>query len=167
MRIIATSQSTWGPPDKPRVANPVKATLTIPVFYATERGPVPYTQPIFCGRVFAETVLKALERCCLGWQFGLVHIGLYNPRKARKADGKVIRPVRWSNHAYGEAMDFKGIVTNLGQGRFYNIKRMQWGCPSKLGDVWTGCEEAIESKGLRPEIVDEQDWLHIGIWQPR
>lgn len=164
MRIRRTTQPGGGPEWKPLVKTPVVVTLDVLVFYCTERGPVPSLRGIMCGKVFAATVLTEMNRILGGYGFALVHIGVYVPRRARKADGTLIRPARWSNHAYGEAMDFKGIITERGEGKFLDIAAMKRGCPKKLREILEACESAICARNRRPEIVDEGGWIHIGLW---
>jgi hypothetical protein len=164
MEIKASTQSTDGPPDKPQVANPVKVTLDVPVYYMTERGPLLSKRAIFCGKAFADTALKELNTILGEAQCGLLHLGFYNPRKARKADGTPIVPARWSNHAYGEAVDFKGVVRNNDPDDFLDIAGMKAKAPDLLAKIQSRCAAAIEAAGRRPEIVDEGGWVHIGIW---
>ncbi|MBD9358619.1 hypothetical protein [Methylomonas albis] len=167
MQIQATDQSHDGPSNKPQVDTPVLAKLDIPLFYATERGPIPWQHSVFCGKAFAETVLTECEKLFQDNNYGLVHIGVYNPRQARHKDGTPIIPIRWSNHAYGEAMDFKGVYTDNGNGEFLGIARMKAEIPGFLNSLHTACETAVTAINRKPEIVDEGDWLHLGIWPSR
>jgi hypothetical protein len=167
MKIKATQQPKDAPADKPLVKQPVFAELDIPLFYATERGPMPWHHSIFCGQTFADTILAECEKLCLAENFALVHLGVYNPRKARHKNGTEIKPTRWSNHAYGEAMDFKGIMTDNGAGQFLDIKALKAERPDFLATLKQACETAINSKGRQAEIVDEGGWLHLGIWPLR
>lgn len=167
MRITPTRQSTLPPPDKPLVASPVLVQMDIPLFYMTERGPIPWAHKIFCGKSFAETVLKEMNAILLSTSFGLVHIGFYNPRKARKRDGTPIVPTRWSNHAYGEAMDFKGITTEATGKSLVSIVQMKISHPDLLASIKSRTSQSIIGHGRKPEVVDEGDWLHIGIWPKR
>lgn len=164
MQITATGQSTRGPADKPAVANPVEVTLDIPVFYMSDRGPVVSTHPIFCGRAFADTVLTQVNTLLQGNGLGLVHLGVYNPRKARRADGSPIVPERWSNHAFGEAMDFKGVTQGDNPDQFTDVRRMATQMTQLLQQLRSNCDTAITGIRRRPEIVDEVNWLHVGIW---
>jgi hypothetical protein len=165
MIIKPTGQSTLPVPGKPLVIDPVKVYMDIPLFYATERGPVPWDHPIFCAKVFAETVLQVQNDILLAEQMGLVHIGFYYPRPARRRDGTPIEPERWSNHSYGLAEDWKGIVTKNGE--FLGVDLLH-GNPAVPTDlfmrIWNGCAEAIRKAGRRPEIINEGSWVHIGIW---
>lgn len=153
-----------GPPGKPVISDPVNVTMDIPLYYATERGPVVWNHSIFCGRAFANTVLKQCSTILAEYNFALVHLGVYNPRKARHRDGTDIVPVRWSNHAYAEAMDFKGVITEGGEGKFLDIVAMKKQCPEALNKLTDSCRNSIEEIGRKPEIVDEVSWLHIGLW---
>lgn len=164
MRIYPSKQSDLPPPDKPLVINPVLVEMDIPLFYMTERGPVPWAHKIFCGKAFADTVLKELNTLFIEHSVGLVHIGFYNPRKARHKDGSPIVPTRWSNHAYGEAVDFKGITTDATGDSFLGIAAMKQKQPNLLSAINQRVSQAIVSYGRRAEIVDEGDWLHIGLW---
>jgi hypothetical protein len=164
MEIKASTQSTDGPPDKPQVENPVKVTLDVPVYYMTERGPLLSKRAIFCGKAFADTVLKELNAILGEAKCGLLHLGFYNPRKARHKDGTPIVPARWSNHAYGEAVDFKGVVRNNDPDDFLDIAGMKQKAPELLAKIQTRCAAAIETAVRKPEIVDEGGWFHIGIW---
>lgn len=167
MRIYPSKQSDLPPADKPRVLNPVLVEMDIPLFYMTERGPVPWQHKVFCGRAFAETVLKAINQLFRERGLGMVHIGFYNPRKARRKDGTPIVPARWSNHAYGEAVDFKGVTRGGSADEFVSIRQMKTSMTEELTLLKSGCEAAIVALGRKPEIVDEGDWLHIGLWPPR
>ncbi len=161
MKVEPSEQPVGGPPGKPLIENPVKVTLDIPVFYATERGPVPWNHSIICGKAFADTVLKECESLMQDRGLGLVHLGFYNPRQARRKDGTIIQPPRWSNHAYGEAMDFKGVITESGEGEFLEVADME---SDVLDKIIESCRSAIEAAGRKPEIVDEGSWYHIGLW---
>jgi len=164
MKIISAGQPKWGPANKPKIVSPVVATLDVPVFYATERGPIPSARGIICGQAFAETALLQLSTWCQEYGFALVHVGVYNPRQARKRDGSLIQPARWSNHAYAEAMDWAGIITSLGEGQWLRPRPMRAGIPAKLAEVLATCENAIRQAGRCPEIVDEGGWIHVGVW---
>jgi len=159
-----SNQPNWGPPEKPPIQNPVKVAMDIPLFYATERGPTSWNHSVVCGEAFADTVLKECERIFQEQNLALVHIGFYNPRKARRKDGTIIQPTRWSNHAYGEAVDFKGVITNSGEGEFLGIADMESTMPETLKEIVESCEKAIIDAGREPEIVHEGDWYHIGLW---
>ena len=164
LKITKTTQPAGGPADKPRLVDPVVAGLNVPVYYMTsDRGPVPSMRGIVCTRAFAETVLTQLEEFARKYGFGLVHIGVYVARKARHADGTPIVPVRWSNHSFGEAIDFKGIITQHGEGDLLTVPQMETGCPAKLKELLDKCRSAINGIGRRPEIVDDGGWYHLGI----
>jgi len=162
MRIIKTIQPSWGPSSKPHIVDPVIATLAVPVYYVTERGPVLQAKGIVCARAFAQTVLRVTEDWAMQYGFGLAHIGVYNPRKARLKNGSPITPERWSNHAYAEAWDFKGITDPHGE--LLDLNAMIAGCPKKLLELVSGCRAAIVAVHRRPEIVDEGRWEHIGMF---
>ena len=164
MEIKASTQSTDGPPDKPAVENPVKVTLDVPIYYMTERGPLLSKRAIFCGKAFADTVLKELNAILSEEKCGLLHLGFYNPRKARKANGQPIVPARWSNHAYGEAVDFKGVVRNNDPDDFLDIAGLKQKAPELLAKIQARCAAAIEAAGRKAEVVDEDGWIHIGLW---
>jgi len=165
MLITSTGQSSLPPPDKPLVEDPVKVTMDIPLFYVTERGPTPWPHSIFCSRVFAETVLKAMNDLLFLKHMGMVHIGFYNPRQARKKDGSLIEPVRWSNHAYGEAMDWKGVMTAAAVFQGVDVVHDTTAMDrALLQEIWNRCSAAILAIGRRPEIVNEGAWIHIGLW---
>jgi hypothetical protein len=158
-----SSQPNWGPPDKPLVKNPVKVTMDIPIYYS-EAGGFTLNKSIICGEAFADTVLKECEKILQVQDLALVHLGFYNPRKARRKDGSIIKPVRWSNHAYGEAVDFKGVIKGSGEGDFLGIAEMESTMPETLKKIVESCERAIIAAGRKPEIVHEGDWYHIGLW---
>jgi len=164
MRVFPSKQSTLPPPDKPLVLNPVLVEMDVPMFYMTERGPTPWDHKVFCGKAFADTVLKQLNQLLKEKNQALVHIGFYNPRKARKKDGTPIIPERWSNHAYAEAVDFKGVILNGDVDSFVSIKNMKASMPDQLALIKASCESAIVAIRRKAEIVDEGDWLHIGLW---
>lgn len=161
MRVISTVQPSGPPPDKPQILNPVLVTLDVPLFYQTERGPTLWAHPVFCAAKFADSVLLQLNRFALEHSYALVHLGFYNPRKARRRDGTFITPIRWSNHAFGGAVDFKGVISQSGEGDFLQVARMP---ADQVADIREECARAILGVGERPEIVDEGAWLHIGIW---
>ncbi|MEM7121812.1 MAG: hypothetical protein AAF563_11080 [Pseudomonadota bacterium] len=164
MIVEPTTQSTSPPSDKPLVESPVLVGMDVPLFYMTERGPVTWEHKVFCGRAFADTVLTEMNDIMKVAELGLVHLGFYNPRKARRRDGTPISPERWSNHAFGEAVDFKGIVQTDDTDNFLDIAAMKTSAPDVLKNMSERCANAIEAIGRKPEIVDEGSWLHIGIW---
>jgi len=160
VRIVSTHQLDVPPKDKPLVEEPVKAHMDIPLYYMTERGPTPWNHSIFCAKVFAETILLTLNRLLSDSGLGMVHLGVYNPRMARKRDGTPITPKRWSNHSYGLAVDFKGVVDEYG--KFEDIRGMD---KFLLSKIEAECRGAVGKWGRKWEIVDEGDWLHLGIWK--
>lgn len=162
IEITPTTQRADGPANKPEVPNPVLVRMERPVYYVSERGPLPISSRIFCGRDFAETVLSAMHDVLESAGWSIAHIGIYNPRQARRANGALIKPVRWSNHAHAEAMDFKGLVTENGQ--LLNIPTLKQRHSLLLGNLLDECEARIKARHRRPEIVDEGGWLHIGLW---
>ena len=164
MQITEIMQPTEGPPDKPLLVNPVSVMLGVPTYFLSPEGPVPDTQGIVCGRLLADTVFAALTHIARREHAALVHLGVYNPRYARRPDGAIIQPIRWSNHAFGEAMDFVGIITDWGQGDFLAIPALQAHHSALLDEIIVACRQAITAAGRRAEIVDEGGWYHIGIW---
>ena len=138
--------------------------MDVPMYYMTERGPIPWNHRVYCGRAFADTVLRQVNRTLAEGRLAMVHIGVYNPREARRKDGTLIQPVRWSNHAYGEAMDFKGVMVANGAGNFLTVRDMRRQIPDLLDTLVSRCHSAITAQRRKPEIVDEGDWLHVGIW---
>ena len=143
---------------QPIIIDPVSCEMNIPLFYA-DTGE--WEHPIVCSRDFSITVLHVMENVLKPENCGLVHLGIYSARKARHKDGSPIIPERWSNHSYGEAMDFSGVVC---KGIQIGIKDMKKVEPSLLKRIIDGCETAIKGIGRLPEIVDEESWFHIGIW---
>jgi hypothetical protein len=163
MKKVTTGQANWGPANKPTVVAPVIATLAVPVYYNGGDG-LRAANGIFCADLFASTVLTVMEGWAKKYGFGIVDLGVYNPRMARHMDGTPIIPARWSNHAFGLAMDFDGIMI-VSSGAYLNIAQMQAGCPAKLKELVDGCTAAIIASGRKPEIVPEGGtWIHIGIW---
>jgi hypothetical protein len=168
MKIIPTKQSKLPPSDKPEVKDPVRVYMDIPLYYYTERGPVPWNHSIFCSQPFAVTVLETMNEILGREKMGLVHLGIYNPRRARKRNGTPIQPVRWSNHAYGEAIDWRGTVDE--EGVFYSVDHLNETPTIEkelLTEIWSGCSKLIEATGRKPEIVNEGRWIHIGLWPER
>jgi hypothetical protein len=164
MKTEPTMQSTLPPPDKPKVENPVLVAMDVPMFYMTERGPTPWDHKVFCGKAFADTVLAELNDILGKAGLGLVHLGFYNPRQARHKDGTPIVPARWSNHAFGEAVDFKGVIRGGNPDDFLDIAAMKASLSTVLRDIENRCADAIKRIDRKPEIVDEGGWLHIGLW---
>lgn len=162
MKLEATTQWSNRPTGAPNVVNPVKATLDCPVYYYGENGPVPSFSPVYCAGTFARTVLAAIEEWCVKHHFALVHVGIYNPRPARKANGQEITPKRWSNHAYGCAIDFKGIKVNHGKGGFLSVDILQADAPAKWRELLDAVSDAMKAANLKPEMVDEGGWYHMG-----
>jgi len=163
MHIIPTIQPAWGPPGRPEIEDPVIARLTVPVYYAGEHGLIPSVNGILCARLFAHTVLLEMERFALEEQAALAHVGVYNPRKARHADGSPIVPERWSNHAYAMAMDWKGLLY-ADQRAYLDIPGLKREMPQGLECFLDACRHAIAKTARRAEIVDEGGWIHIGIY---
>lgn len=143
----------------PIVERPVRAYLDIPVFYATENGLIPNTGGIYCAELFVKCVLKPINEYCRMENFSFVHIGCYNPRNARKKDGTPILDekgaMRWSNHAYGIAIDAKGIINN-GEFRLLSLKDDK--------DMFDKILQNIFQAGKKAEIVNESNWYHIGFF---
>lgn len=164
MKIQPTKQPL-APPGRPDITRPVLVGMDVPLYYLQTAGhPVLWEHDIFCSDDFAAHVLVLLNHWAKKHAFAVVHLGVYNARKARHKDGTPIVPARWSNHAYGEAMDFAGIIPALGQGKFMTIEEMQDGCPAKLNDLSHLVRSAILGEGRQPEIVDEGGWIHLGMF---
>lgn len=155
-------QQSGGPADKPVVKSPVTAKLPVPTYVYTSK-PVE-TKHIYCAKIFSDTVLSKISTILAKRDLALVHVGVYVPRKARKANGEPIVPERWSNHAYGEAMDFKGVITDNGKGKYLSIPEMKEEYPDLLQEIQTSSRDAILRENRRPEIVDEGGWIHIGLF---
>ena len=146
----------------PAIVQPVFATLAVPVYY-TGSSTLQATERILCASAFAELVLRPMEDWAQKYSFAVCHLGVYACRRARKADGSPIVPVRWSNHSTGCAIDLSGIRT--ADGERLDIAQMKAGCPAKLHELQLACAHTITAAGRRAEIVDEGGWLHIGIWR--
>lgn len=160
MKITKAQQPAGA--DAPIVHDPVYVTMDRPVYYVTERGPTLSVHPIFCGLAFATTVLDVMQNTVEAAGWSIAHVGVYNPRPARHKDGSLIKPKRWSNHAYAEAMDFKGVVG--ANGKLVTIAEMKQRHPELLKKLLDSCAKAIAALGRRAEIVDEGGWIHIGLW---
>ena len=162
MRIAVVKQPPGGPADKPLIVNPVRVFLRCPVYYDTgAHGLLPSTQGIFCARLFAETVLRALEEKAVKYHWGIVHVGVYNPRKARHEDGSPILPVRWSNHAWARAIDWKGLVETASE-RYLSVPILRREAPVRFAEIVDYCAHKMRAASLLPEIVQESTWVHIG-----
>lgn len=162
MLITPTKQPPAG---DPQFEHPVHALLSCSVFYDTGTG-LKAGRQFFCERIFAETVLTQIEKWCLKYQFSMVNIGCYNPRKARHADGTPILPSRWSNHAFGLAIDFKGIKDE--KGKFVSVNNLQDNAPAKWHELINNVTVAIKGINHKPEILVEGGgaaWCHFGIWK--
>lgn len=146
----------------PKFTDPVFATVDCHVFVHTSDGDVAGAKKFYCDRIFAVCVLKELEKWCIKYGFSFIHIGCYNPRNARKRNGEDIIPIRWSNHSYGLAIDFKGIKDNNGKAIYY--PELKTAAPKKFLELIAGIKKAIQDHGRYSEIVDDGQWLHIGIW---
>lgn len=154
--------------DAPRVLNPVVATPDVATYYYD--GEMHKDKGINCSKIFAATVLRTMEEWALKYGYdGLLHIGVFNSRYARHPDQTPILPIRWSNHAYGAAMDFKGIYIESGDSKqIMTVDQMLDGIPAKTEELIAQCATAIKKAGRKPEIVREPtaqncSWLHIGI----
>lgn len=165
MRIIRTGQDRGRPPGIPPIIDPVKVTLDCEVFYDTGNGLKSLTgKPIFCEWRFATTVLTALEQKCMKYGYGLVHVGVYAPRFARRPNGKPIlvggKP-RVSGHN-GRAIDWKGLVLPTGQ--YMDMLDLRANSPVMLKEITDYCRHLMKAARLRPEIVVEPSWLHCGYY---
>jgi hypothetical protein len=163
MQVIRTGQSNQRHADAPIVREPVLTTLDVHTYYVTEHGHVPCS-PTFCSQKYASTILLAWNEILRAEGWALAHIGVYNPRFARSASGRTFVPHRWSNHAYGNAMDWKGIVTKNGSGELITVTEMRQQCPKHLAEMLSAAKRAIEKVGRRVEIVDEHSWIHVGFY---
>lgn len=157
MIITPCKQPAGYPKGKPLIVDPVYAELIIPLFYTGW----PWLHPFLCSCTFARTVLQSMEDILLSVGCGLDHLGCYVARKARDRHGNELVPERWSNHAYGEAMDWRGITRN---GIAITVNEMKEKETALLDKVINGVTEAITKTGRKPEIVDEGGWIHVGLW---
>lgn len=150
----------------PKLMEPVNAEMSVEVkYYAGENDLRDWLRPFYCERVFANTILRSIGTWCVKWGFkGFVHIGCYNARKARHLDGTLIKPTRWSNHAYGLAVDFKGILDE--HGNFVTFKELRDNAPMKWNELLNNIKTAIEGLGNTMEVKDEGNglYIHLGIW---
>ena len=166
MKLTSISQPAGGPAGKPKLLSPVSAVLQSSVHYMTENGPVPSVRGIVCARTFAEVILGTMDTWALQYDFGLVHLGVYNPRTKRHRDGTDILVHGhkvWSNHAFGEAIDFRGILSD---GVFYGVDRAEQDFPKKWHELLQQLNAAMAAKGLPKEFIPEGRWQHFGIHRP-
>ena len=155
MKITATAQSGIDPANKPMVNFPVSVLADMPVYYSEDKGLTLVKSGIFCSRLFADTVLKVINDHCVEHNLGLVHIGVYNPRPARKKDGTNFIPLRWSEHAYGNAIDLKGFAQS---GKLiYTDKEPHF------KDLLKKIVDMCASKKVTLSVVNETNWYHIGL----
>jgi hypothetical protein len=145
----------------PAIIDPVKVTLDIPVFYSGSGELQAVHSPIVCSRHLAETVLATLERELKATGKALVHLGVYCQRMARHKDGSPIVPHRISNHALGAGIDWAGYA---------EIDGSDWWDVSDddaqplVTHIQSAVATALTNAGLRPEIVHEGGWLHLGFF---
>jgi len=132
----------------PKLVNPVLVTLDIPIYQATESGIVRNTQPIYCERNLAETVLLVAETLLPNF----VHVDIFKSHYAYRDNDTLITPLRWSDHAYGLAIDFKGTFDsdNIKSFRDYPV-------------FIEASKAAIEAEQLEAQIYFENTWIHLGI----
>lgn len=151
-------------PEYPQLIDPVNATFETDVYYADDENPNKARKTFYCDRVFAVCVLKEIEKWCLRYGFHPVHLGCYVPRYARKFNGEEIKPRRWSNHSYGLAIDFKGIIS---EGKYIPFSELTKNAPKKLLELVTAIKTQIKAHNRGAEIVNEgpNSWMHIGIWK--
>lgn len=151
--------------NSPQIELPVLARLSCPVFYDTGEGLKPMVSPILCARQFANSVLLALEQKCVKYGYGLVHIGVLAQRPARHANGTLIKPIRWTNHAYGRAIDWKGLV--LPGGEFQDMLALRRESPGALAEILDHITHSMRAVGIpdtRQEMVKEPNWHHCGFY---
>lgn len=160
--FITSTKRRPAPDGAPVVHDPVSVTMDVQVLYPGSGMPERTLSPIYCSRSFAAIVLMTMNAWAEKYGFAIVHLGVYNPRKARKADGTPILPSRWSNHAYGEAMDWAGIVTT--DGKWLKPRALRSGSPAKYRELLDSLRAVIASNHRREEIVDEGGWIHIGMF---
>ena len=166
MRITPATRRTDIPAGAPVLQDPVNVVLDVPAYYVNERGPIRVYSAQYCERIFATSVLRTMNTILQSKNLGLAHLGIYNARMARHADGSPILPARWSNHSYGCAMDFKGVVLPGDEPVLVDIRALHQdpGYRVLLRDAEAQCRGSIVNIHRRPEIVDEGAWFHIGIW---
>jgi hypothetical protein len=161
MQVKQIGQPVGGPEGKPLLEHPVEVTLSCAVFYDNDGVLLRQTSGIRVSKVFADTVMHVIEDWCAKYGFDFVHVGFYNARYARKANGKPITPQRWSNHSYGLAVDWKGVRVN---GVFYSVAKLKTDSPKKYQELVGGCRAAIKAAGRKPELVFEGGWQHLGLY---
>jgi hypothetical protein len=105
--------------------------------------------------LFADVILKTIENHCVEHNLGLVHIGVYNPRPARKKDGTNFIPLRWSEHAFGNAIDLKGFTQN---GKLIYADK-----EPHFKDLLKKIVDMCASKKVTLSVVNETNWYHIGL----
>ena len=166
MKITPATRRSDIPAGAPVLQDPVNVVLDVPVYYVNERGPIRMYSAQYCERIFATSVLKTMNAILRDRNLGLAHLGIYNARMARHADGRPILPERWSNHSYGCAMDFKGVVLPGDEPVLLAISALKQDPAYKvlLTDAEAQCRASIVNTKRKPEIVDEGGWVHIGIW---
>ena len=163
---ITLTKARAKPDGAPSVLNPVSVKLDVLVYYYGNSGPQLVKSPIYCAELYAKTVLTVLNTWATKYCFAIVHVGFYNPRMARHADGTPIKPARWSNHAYGSAGDIKGIIA--GDKLFISMPDLKANSPKKYNELMTAINQAIANAGHRPEIIHEggnPGWTHVGIYK--
>jgi len=145
----------------PRVVKPVWCYLESRVYYVGGSGR-DETRSLYCAEAFARLVLGPMDEWAKRHGFGLLHLGCYAPRQARKANGQIIKPARWSTHSYGLGIDWAGIVD--GRSQVIRTPAMRTACPAKLQELVEAVRASIAAGGRRAEIVEEPTWWHLGIW---
>ena len=166
MQINPTTQRIR-PDGAPVVVDPVNVKLDVPVYYTGDGTPQLMQSPIYCSGAFAEIILQVLNDWAAAYSFRVCHLGVYNPRMARRVDGTPIRPTRWSNHAWGAAIDFAGVLTTDNPDNYMCITDMLEDDNYRdiAQQLLDRCQAAIDIAGRRSEIVNEGhgNWMHLGI----
>jgi len=163
MKLKSTTQSTQEPANKPQVLSPVLVTLDSPVYYYGNNILEISKSGIYCSAIFASTILLNIDSVCTKYGVGIAHLGIYNPRQARGKNGVPLVPERWSNHAFGNAIDFKGVVFENSLISVKDLPKSKF--PNLLSEIIDTCKDGIILIKRKPEIVNETEWYHIGLYQ--
>jgi hypothetical protein len=148
----------------PPVVEPVHVILDIPVYYKQYGDEIlPVHAPIVCSRHLSETILAVLERELKAAGKALVHLGVYCQRMARHKDGTPIHPKRFSNHALGAGIDWAGYA-ELDGSDWWDVSNDE--AQPLVLRIQTAVSASLSAAGLRQEIVNEGDWLHLGYFPP-
>jgi len=145
-------------PSLPEIQDCVRVRFSLPSTLLYYDGNRKHAADWPCDREFAKIILQPLEDWALEHGFEILHLGIHCFRNTRTAGGAIGN--RLSNHAYGCAIDWRGVLVG---GKTFTPYQLADESPAKFNELDRALKASAGKRLERITYRGKGTWIHYGL----